>query len=213
MSSSPSPRELDVLVIGAGPAGLTLATLLAKYRPSTRVAVVERGRLPQHKIGESLLVDVNRILADMGALEAVERAGFSRKYGVTFLWGSARTVHSFLWREGEARVEPPSGYHLDYTWHVDRHRYDQILAETARARGVTVLEEHAVTEVIRDGERVVGARVDTPGGPRELASRWLVDCAGQRGPLTRRDSGRALDEALRNVAVWEIGRASCRERV
>lgn len=196
------PDEVDVAVIGAGPAGLTLAALLRKYRPETEVVVLERERLPRHKIGESLLVDVNRILADMGAIDAVERAGFSQKHGVTFLWGERRRVHTFLWREGEASVAPPSGYQLDYTWHVDRHRYDALLAEVARERGARVLEGHAVDEILWDGERAAGARVRAGDVERELASRWVIDCGSRSGPLARTESGRRLDEELRNVAVW-----------
>lgn len=191
-----------MLIIGAGPAGLTLATLLDQYRPGTSIAVVERARLPQHKLGESLLVDVNRILHDMGALDAVERAGFSQKHGVTFLWGEQRAVHTFLWREGKAAVGEPNDYQLDYTWHVDRHRFDALLANVARERGVPVLEEHTVSEVRRENGRVVGARVSTPTGERDVRAKWVIDCGSRAGPLARKDSGRQLDAQLRNVAVF-----------
>ena len=53
-------EEVDVVVVGAGPAGSTLAALLCKYRPETRVLVVERETFPRHKIGEGLIVDINR---------------------------------------------------------------------------------------------------------------------------------------------------------
>ncbi len=79
------PGILDVAIIGAGPAGLTLAALRCRHRPATRVAVFEKAEFPRFKIGESLVVDVNRVLADMGALAAVEDAGFIRKVGATFL--------------------------------------------------------------------------------------------------------------------------------
>ncbi len=197
------PVEADVVIVGAGPAGLTLATLLRRYRPSTSVVVLEKQRFPRHKIGESMLVDVNRVLADMGALEQVEQAGFSRKYGATFIWGEARSAYTFLWRDGQVLVPSPDAYQLDYTWHVDRAEYDSILERCATQNGVRVLQEHTVTDVIQTEGRVTGLRFeDAAGDPGELHARWVVDCAGGHGPLTRKLAGKQLDEDLRNIAIF-----------
>ena len=197
------PDQVDVVVIGAGPSGSTLATLLRKYRPGSSVLVLEKERFPRHKIGESLLVDVNRILVDMGAMEAVEAAGFSRKYGATFIWGDGREPFHFLWKEGTTIVEAPQGYQLDYTWHVDRPEYDQILLDAARRVGAQVAEEHAVTRLVFEGERVVGVELRTPAGELEtVRARFVVDCAGAHGPAHRQLAGRQLDESLRNVAIY-----------
>lgn len=197
------PAVVDVAIIGAGPAGLTLAALLRRHRPGTRVVVLERQRFPRHKIGESLIVDVNRVLADMGALDAVESAGFVKKFGATFLWGDGRTPVQFLWSEGEALVRAPEGYHLHHTWHVDRPRYDQILADNARAHGAEVREGCKVQEVLFEGETAVGVRIaDDEGQEATLRARWVVDCAGGHGPLTQTLGGKRIDDALRNIAVF-----------
>jgi halogenation protein CepH len=191
----------DVAIIGAGPAGATLATFLRRYRPDTSVVVLEKQPFPRHQIGESLLIDVNRILADMGALEAVEAAGFSKKLGATFVWGAERDVYSFLWREGQA-ITGGSG-HSAVTWHVDRPRYDAILADCARQQGADVREGWAVTDVLRDGDRVVGVAATDPDGQRQdVPARWVIDCAGDRGPVHRTLGHRRLDAELRNVAVF-----------
>lgn len=190
----------DVAIIGAGPAGTTLAALLRRYRPDTSVVVLEKQRFPRHQIGESLLIDVNRVLADMGCLDEVAAAGFSEKLGATFVWGAERSIYTFLWREGEALTgaRPPA-----HTWHVDRPRYDQILADCARRSGAEVREGWAVTGLARDGERVTGVIARDPDGAEvELAARWVVDCAGDRGPVHRTLAGRRLDDELRNVAVF-----------
>ncbi len=197
------PTSVDVAIIGAGPSGSTLATLLRKYRPQTSVLVVEKEAFPRHKIGESLLVDVNRILVEMGALEQVEAAGFSRKYGATFIWGDEREPFHFLWKEGTSIVQAPSGYQLDYTWHVDRPDYDRILVDAARRHGAQVEHECAVTRLLFEGERVTGVEVRTADGEQhEVAAKLVVDCAGAHGPAHRTLSERVLDESLRNIAVY-----------
>ena len=198
----PPGTDIDVAIIGAGPAGSTLATLLRRYRPSTSVVVVEKQRFPRHQIGESLLIAVNPILAAMGALDEVAAAGFSKKLGATFVWGRDRRVFTFLWREGEV-LSGTAGADSEHTWHVDRPRYDEILAGCARREGASVREGHTATDLVWHDDRVVGVQVrDADGVHSELRARWVIDCAGDRGPIHRRLAGRELDAELRNVAVF-----------
>ena len=164
LQASQIPAEVDVAIIGAGPAAMTLASLLCRHRPGTRVAAFEKERFPRFKIGESLVVDINRVLADMGVLQAVEDEGFIRKVGATFVWGDERKPVQLLWSEGASLVEQPQGYHLDYTFHVDRPRYDMLLADNARAHGAEVFEGCRVDGVEFEGERAVALRVHPEGG-------------------------------------------------
>ena len=212
------PERVDVLIIGAGPAGLTLAALLARYRPETSVLVLEKQRFPRHKIGEALVIDINRILADMGALDAVDAAGFVKKLGSTFVWGEDRTPHTFAWPEWRR-----AGYLRPHTWHLDRPRYDQILADCATGHGATILFEQTVLRPVLEGERVVGVDVQDGGAgeghageggrggggadegtgqERRIHSRYVVDCSGPNGPLSQWRGGRTIDDKLRNVAVY-----------
>ena len=201
------PDAADVLIVGAGPAGTTLAALLARYRPETNVLIIEKDTFPRHKVGEGLIVDINRILADMGALEAIEEARFPLKYGSTFLWGQERQPATFLFREAQGASCPQGDYQLDYTWHVDRPTYDKILLDCAVGHGARVVHGATVTDVVRDGERVVGAVVkDHAGREHHIAATWVIDCAGIAGPLTRRLGGRVIDEDLRNIALFAYHR-------
>jgi halogenation protein CepH len=196
--NSPLPTDVDVLIIGAGPAGATLATLLGKYRPETRVLIAERRTFPRYKIGESLIVDINRVLGDMDALERVDAAGFLRKYGATFIWGPDRTPRVFEWSDYIG-----AGYPMAYTWHVERPRYDQLLVDMARERGAQVAFQQDVTELMTDGERVTGAVLrGDDGTDTPVRARWVVDCAGLGGPLSRRFGQRKIDDKLRNIAVY-----------
>lgn len=69
--------EIDVAIIGAGPAGSTLATLLA--RRGARVALFDRDTFPRDKLcGEFLSYDALPILEPLGVLDAIDRAGAPR---------------------------------------------------------------------------------------------------------------------------------------
>ena len=78
----------DVVVIGGGPAGSTAATMLARKGWSVRL--FEREHFPREHIGESLLPASIPILEELGALPAIQRAGFLKKWGATMVWGTTR---------------------------------------------------------------------------------------------------------------------------
>lgn len=196
------PEECDVVVVGAGPAGSTAATLLRKYRPGTRVVLFERDTFPRHRIGESLLVDVNRILADMGCLDEVNAAGFSRKWGVNFASGTRRRRVRFDWKPDAEKRCADEATPEDYTFHVDRIVYDAILAERAEAVGAEVHFGTKVLGPIQEDGRVVGVTVAGPDGPRPVRAKWVIDAGGDAAPVTRALGGRNRDPALRNVAVY-----------
>jgi flavin-dependent dehydrogenase len=199
----PIPSRIDVAIIGAGPSGTTLASLLKKYRPESSVWVFEREVFPRHKVGEGLIVDINRVLHDMDALDVLENHGFPQKFGTTFVWGAERRPSTFLFKEGLALVGCPDGYQLEYTWHVDRPTYDHLLAQKAEDHGAQVAFGHHVDRILEEEGRVVGLEVlDAEGQRHTVRTSWVVDCAGGSGPLTRERGERQLDADLRNIALF-----------
>ena len=199
---SPLPDRVDVVVIGAGPAGATVAALLRKYRPETEVLVLERDTFPRHRIGESLLAEVNAVLDDMGCLAEVEAAAFSRKWGVNFASGADRRRTNFDWVPNAESIAPEDARPGHYTWHVDRADYDQILIDRAAALGVQVRFGAKVLESTRRGDAVTGVKVLCDGTVQRVRADWVVDAGGQTALLTRSLGGRQNDPALTNVAVY-----------
>ncbi len=92
----PVETVVDVLIIGAGPAGSAAGALLASAGLS--VCVVEKDNFPRFKIGESLLPAGNKILRRLGIWDKMDDAGFVRKYGAEFVSsdGSSRVNNIFL---------------------------------------------------------------------------------------------------------------------
>ena len=206
------PRRYDLLIVGGGPAGATLGTLVKKYNPSASVAIVEMEDFPRHHVGESLLPAVPPILKEMGVFDKITSAGFPRKLGGTYVWGRSRTpwTADFEGLTAEQRLWM-NWDKLDsaaYSWQVHRAKYDHILLEHARERGVEIVRGRAES-VLESGSRITGAKVTLAGGPAvELSSRLLADCSGQRGFLSKFRLVREFDARLQNVAMYAYFRGA-----
>jgi len=182
----------DVAVIGGGPAGSVAATLLADA--GHRVALLEPERFPRYHIGESLLSATLPILDAIGVTPAIERHGFLRKPGGTFLWGRQREPWSFWFRED------PGG--RPHAFQVVRAEFDQILLDNARAHGAEVCEEHAVTAVETEGPaRVLQVR-QRRGTVRCIRPRFVVDASGQAAVIGRARGLRRFDDFFKNLAIF-----------
>ena len=169
MSAPRFTPDFDAVIIGGGPAGSTAGAYLA--RAGLRVLIVEKERFPRFHIGESLMPVANAVLRETGAWDKVERAGFVRKYGAEFHVGN----RSVLPKQVEFAKGMVSG--LDYTFQVERSRFDQLLLEHAATLGCVVRQETRVSAVCpagRDGYEVaLGPTGET------VRCAYLVDASGR----------------------------------
>ena len=185
--------ETDVAVVGGGPAGSSLATLLRQQ--GYRVTLLERERFPRPHVGESMLPGVLFALAKTGALERVEKAGFTRKYGATYIWGRGRDPWTIRFSEvPQDRT---------FTFQCDREVFDKLLLDHARDEGVDVREGHQVTRAHMTDGRVTGLSfTNDEGASGEIRARICVDASGQWSVLGRQFRLREHNHDLRHVALF-----------
>jgi halogenation protein CepH len=190
--------ETDVVVVGGGPCGSTVATLVAQQ--GHRVVLLEKERFPRYQIGESLLPStVQGICRLLGVSKELEEAGFPIKRGGTFRWGANPEPWTFSFG-----ISPKFAGTAAPAYQVERMRFDQILLDNARRHGVDVREQHAVNEVIEQDGRVVGVRcTDADGARHEFRSRYVVDGSGHSSRIHTRVGGkRQYSEFFRNLALF-----------
>jgi flavin-dependent dehydrogenase len=187
-------ESYDAVVIGGGPGGSTVATMLA--RAGRKVLVVEREKFPRFHVGESMLPYSLPILERLGVGDKVRAAGFQKKYG------------AYFWNEDTGGVRP-----VDFArgiddrhpmaYQVKRADFDQLLLEHARESGAEVREETSVSRVLFEGDTAVGVMAATRGGPEsEIRARIVVDASGQDALLSRQLGKRKFDKRLKRAALF-----------
>lgn len=198
--------QVDVAIIGGGPAGTTCATLLKKYNPDLKVLILEKAKFPREHVGESQLPVIGGILDEMGVWEKVEAAQFPIKIGASYTWGQNRDIWDFDFYPAEDFVDEPrpaqrKGQRIQTAFQVERAIYDDILLRHAEECGAEVREETQVREILTEGDRVNGFVLES--GMR-VEARHYIDASGHAG-LLRRAMGveSQAPTALRNIAMWD----------
>jgi flavin-dependent dehydrogenase len=195
--------EYDVIVIGGGPAGATVSTLLAQH--NCRVGLYERERFPRFHIGESLIPETYWVLERLNMLPKMKASHFVKKYSVQFVNANGKLSAPFYFHDNKP-------HECSQTWQVVRSEFDQLMLENAREHGVDAHEGVHVLEVLFEGERAVGVRIrDAEGNRREVRARVVVDASGQAAMLQNRFKLRLWDPVLNKGAIWTYWRGAYRD--
>ena len=163
-SPDSGPTACDVLIAGGGPAGSTLATLLA--RRGHAVVLLEKARHPRFHIGESLLPMNLPIFERLGLLDRLGEIGV-RKLGADFPAPNERGYNTF-------RFERALDARFPHAYQVRRDELDALLFGHAREAGADAREGVKVGDVAFDAD---GAVVTTDAGT--FRARHFVDATGR----------------------------------
>lgn len=198
--------DFDVCVLGGGPAGAAMGAYLAKA--GVKVVVFERELFPRPHVGESLVPSSTRVFRDLGFLETMEESRFPHKYGAVWTSTDESRPYTHDWDRLDAsdvasiefaeRDQP--GVDMNYTYHVDRGKFDLLLLQHANSLGAAVYE----------GVRVRGVDFGGPNpevrfsmGAREhgVTCRIVVDASGRHTVLGNQLRLKVSDPVFNQFAV------------
>jgi len=201
-----SKNNYDVIVVGGGPAGSTIASILA--REGRSVVLFEKEEFPRHHIGESLMTDTYWTFERMGLLEKLKASPFVRKYSVQFANSAGRESRPFYFFEA-------MHHESAVTWQVTRAVFDKMLIEHAADQGATVHQGSAVNEVLFDraqGDRAVGVEIQMKDGSRQtFHAQVVVDATGQSAMLSNKFRWRVRDPKLKKAVLYSYFKGAQRE--
>jgi flavin-dependent dehydrogenase len=169
MSEHQKVESVEILIVGAGPAGSVAAALLRQQ--GRDVLVIERETFPRFSIGESLLPQSMAYLEQAGMLQAVVEAGFQFKNGAAFMRNGRYTDFDF-------RDKHSQGWGT--TYQVQRADFDHLLAREAERFGAQIRYRHEVLDVAL-GQPGGGSRVTVrgaDGATYQVDARFILDASG-----------------------------------
>jgi len=198
----------EVGIIGGGPAGSALAGYLAMAGISC--VVLEGEIFPRPHVGESLVPASTRVFKDLNFLDTMEAAGFPHKFGAvwTTVTGNRAYEHGWSGLEPDTRADirfeerEMEGVDMNYTYHVDRGKFDLLLLRHAESLGATVCE----------GTRVQTVNFSDNGGPHEIKAvrdgqsvryqvNMVVDASGRRTLLGNQLKLKSTDPVFNQYAI------------
>lgn len=194
-------QQPDVLIIGGGIAGLTLAIQLKQTKPQLQVMVVERQSHPvaeaAHKVGESSVEMQAHYLRTVLGLENHLNREHLHKFGLRMFLPHGDNIDiSRRVEYGQVEQAPLPAYQID------RGRLENYLAQTAVGLGARLLSGHRVTSIeLRPQSDRHEAIFEGDGSPITVAPRWIVDASG-RAALLKRQLGLERHVGHRMNASW-----------
>ena len=196
----------DVVIIGAGPAGSTAATILAQNGHD--VAVIEREHFPRFHIGESLLPASVRIFERLGVHERI-RESFILKPGGKWLYGSVEVAGDFSKSDRKSSFKQHP-----YSYLVERCDFDQILINRSQECGAEVHFGCEVHDVLTENRRIIGVRCrDRAGKINEHHARLVIDATGLRALIPSKLGVREITQPQRMGIYAQYAARPTREDV
>jgi flavin-dependent dehydrogenase len=188
------PKQCDVVVIGGGPAGSSVATFLAQ--DGFNVVVLEKSVFPRNQVGESLIPHFWKFTDVLGVSEKIQQEGFLAKAGGVTFWNGK--VAQILFSD------------YGYTrpgLHVERDVFDALLLQHAKDSGAQVFNEVTVKKVdFSNSESPLIEFIDKRSATNQYGSlncTYVVDASGHSSFLANQFQTRqTISSELNFLSIW-----------
>ena len=187
-------EKYDCIIVGGGPAGSAAATIISQggFDP----LLLEREAMPRYHIGESLMPEAFWCFERLGVLDQMRNSDYVRKFSVQFVSSTGKESQPFIFKQHDPRE-------CSSTWQVERAEFDHMLFKNAEANGASCVDQARVMDVLMDGDRAVGATVQTAEGTsKEVRAKVVVDATGLQAVIAHRMGLRHDEEDLKKIAIW-----------
>ncbi len=195
-------QECDVLVIGGGPAGTTIAPLLVEK--GYRVVLLEKARHPRFHVGESLLPANMPLFERMGIADQVKAIGME-KWGAEFVSPQHNMAQTFHFADAWDKSMP-------HAYQVKRAEFDEVLIRNAEKKGVEVHEccKAKAIDFLPDNSGAVIRAQHDDGSEFECKARFVVDASGRDTFLANRFQIKHRNPKHNSSAIY--GHFACAKR-
>ncbi|MDJ0767174.1 MAG: NAD(P)/FAD-dependent oxidoreductase [Ilumatobacter sp.] len=183
-----------VVIIGGGPAGSALGSYLSLAGIDN--TILERAIHPRPHVGESMVTASTRIFNEIGFWETFDNAGFVRKYGAAWHPPTGRGEFDIAFAEF-----PQEGVDVDYTYHVDRSKFDLMLLKHAESLGSRIHQGVAAQRVVFEDGFARGVEVCIGDQPVTIQADAVVDASGRDTLLGRQLGIKNRDPIFNQFAI------------
>jgi 1H-pyrrole-2-carbonyl-[peptidyl-carrier protein] chlorinase len=184
----------DVIIIGGGPAGSTMGSYLSMAGIDN--IILEGAIFPRPHVGESMVTSSTRVFEEIGFLPVMEREGLIHKYGAS--WHAPGGKEFAI----EFAEFPQEGIRQDYTYHVDRSKFDLLLLKHAESLGSKVYQGvHVIRVLFNEDGKAIGVKVMLGGKEVDLHAKMVVDASGRNTLLGNQLKIKKKDPIFNQYAV------------
>lgn len=202
-----SKTDFEVGIIGGGPAGSSMAAYLAKA--GVNCVVFERELFPRAHVGESLVPSTTRVFKELDFLHKMEENKFPRKYGA--VWTASDDSPAYhdhfdgLGADCTADIRfderPQPGVPQNYTYHVDRGKFDNLLLHHAHEFGAKVYEGVNISHVDFSDPDAAHIKWSLGGTESSTSVHIIVDASGRRTLVGNQMKWRIKDPVFNQYAL------------